>query len=210
MDTWQNRKEFIMANCAGCKPHPCYEGKDCARGYDYKPYDAPTRKEYAKAENLKVMNVSTRIEGEHYMEWTRLEEIIGFAKQMGYKRIGIAHCVGFLSEAKTMKDILDKDFEVHTICCKFSKINKQDFHLTQIHGDRYESICNSIGQAMVLNDLKTDMNIILGLCVGHDMLFTKYSEAPVTTFVVKDRVTGHNPVVSLYSRYHRKKFTGEG
>ena len=30
------------------------------------------------------------------------------------------------------------------------------------------------------------------------MLFTKYSQAPVTTLVVKDRVTGHNPVSVLY------------
>lgn len=50
---------------------------------------------------------------------------------------------------------------------------------------------------MVLNDLQTDLNIIVGLCIGHDILFTKYSEAPVTTFIVKDRVTGHNPAISF-------------
>ncbi len=44
------------------------------------------------------------------------------------------------------------------------------------------------------------MNIIMGLCVGHDMLFNKYSEAPVTTLVVKDRVTGHNPTAVLYGQ----------
>ena len=40
----------------------------------------------------------------------------------------------------------------------------------------------------------------LGLCVGHDMLFNKHSKAPVTTLVVKDRVTGHNPVAVLYGQ----------
>jgi uncharacterized metal-binding protein len=44
------------------------------------------------------------------------------------------------------------------------------------------------------------MNIIVGLCVGHDMLFAKYSSAPVTTLVVKDRVTGHNPAAVLYGQ----------
>jgi uncharacterized metal-binding protein len=39
----------------------------------------------------------------------------------------------------------------------------------------------------------------MGLCVGHDSLFTKHSEAPVTTLVVKDRVLGHNPVSALYT-----------
>ena len=49
---------------------------------------------------------------------------------------------------------------------------------------------------------KTAFNIIIGLCIGHDMLFTKHSRAPVTTLIVKDRFTGHNPVISLYTRYH--------
>ena len=46
----------------------------------------------------------------------------------------------------------------------------------------------------------TDMNIIVGLCVGHDMLFNKHSQAPVTTLIVKDRVTGHNPIAVLYGQ----------
>jgi uncharacterized metal-binding protein len=46
------------------------------------------------------------------------------------------------------------------------------------------------------------MNLVVGLCVGHDMLFTKRSEAPVTTFVVKDRVLAHNPVGAIYSGYY--------
>jgi uncharacterized metal-binding protein len=32
------------------------------------------------------------------------------------------------------------------------------------------------------------------------MLFAKYSRAPVTTLVVKDRVTGHNPAAVLYGQ----------
>jgi hypothetical protein len=36
--------------------------------------------------------------------------------------------------------------------------------------------------------------------VGHDMLFSRHSKAPVTTLVVKDRVTGHNPVSVLYGQ----------
>ncbi len=195
-----------MADCSGCKTFPCYKGEDCLRGQDFKAYDTPTRKEYGSAKNSKMLEVSTGIEGEHYMEWTRLEEIIGFAEQMGYRKIGIAHCVGLTNEAAVLKNILDKKFEVHAICCKFSGIDKKDFNLKQISDNRREAICNSIGQAMVLNDLNTELNLLVGLCVGHDILFTKYSEAPVTTFIVKDRVTGHNPAISLYSNYHLKKF----
>lgn len=42
------------------------------------------------------------------------------------------------------------------------------------------------------------MNVIVGLCVGHDMIFTKHADAPTTTLVAKDRLTGHNPVAALY------------
>jgi uncharacterized metal-binding protein len=45
--------------------------------------------------------------------------------------------------------------------------------------------------------------VIIGLCVGHDMLFTSNSKAPVTTLIVKDRMLGHNPIIALYSGYHR-------
>jgi uncharacterized metal-binding protein len=43
----------------------------------------------------------------------------------------------------------------------------------------YEPMCNPIGQAVFLNKSQTELNIILGLCVGHDSLFIKYSNAPV-------------------------------
>lgn len=195
-----------MVNCAGCKIHSCSNGEDCVRGQDLMSYVASSRKEYEKADNKKILEVSSHIEGEHYMEWTRLEEVFSFAEQMGYSRIGLSHCVGLTTEAKQLKDILGKKFAVESVCCKFSGIDKKEFNLTQIDCERYEAICNPIGQAMVLNGVNTDLNIIVGLCIGHDILFTKYSAAPVTTFIVKDRVTGHNPGVTLYSSYYHKKF----
>lgn len=68
-------------------------------------------------------------------------------------------------------------------------------------------MCNPIGQAKLLNDRKTDLNIILGLCVGHDSLFIKYSDAPITVLAAKDRVLGHNPLAAIYTShsYYNKK-----
>lgn len=192
-------------NCSGCKIYDCYGGENCKRGYDFKKYISMSGEAFDNKENKLILDVSTRLEGEHYMQLTRMEEIILFAKNMEYRKIGIAHCVGLTNEAKIIKDILDKHFTVYTICCKFSGIDKKDYDLKQIKDDRYEAICNPVGQAMVLNDLGTDLNLIVGLCMGHDILFNKYSEAPVSTFIVKDRVTGHNPAASIYSGYHRKK-----
>ena len=61
------------------------------------------------------------------------------------------------------------------------------------------TMCNPIGQAKLLNEAKTDLNIVLGLCVGHDTLFFKYSDAPVTVLAVKDRVLAHNPLGAVYT-----------
>lgn len=53
------------------------------------------------------------------------------------------------------------------------------------------NMCNPILQA--LEEAGTDFNVVIGLCVGHNSLFYKYSKAPVTTLIMKDRVSGHNP-----------------
>ena len=113
-----------------------------------------------------------------------------------------AICIGLENEARIIHKILAKDFEVHSVCCKVLGFNKDDFGLEKLHGEGFEAACNPIGQAMVLNKEKTQLNIILGLCIGHDILFTEHSKAPVTTLAVKDRVLAHNPLGAIYSNYY--------
>jgi len=82
----------------------------------------------------------------------------------------------------------------------------------KIHRGTDEAMCNPIFQAKLLNQSKTELNILLGLCVGHDSLFFKHAEAPTTVLAVKDRVTGHNPLAAIYlsDSYFRKiKQTGK-
>ena len=61
-----------------------------------------------------------------------------------------------------------------------------------------ERACNPVLQAKVLNRAQTGLNVTLGLCVGHDSLFYRFSQAPVTTLFAKDRVTGNNPAAAIY------------
>ena len=70
----------------------------------------------------------------------------------------------------------------------------------------HESACNPIAQARLLAEHGTDLNVIVGLCVGHDTLFIKHSEAPVTYLIVKDRVLAHNPAGALHAMdtYYRR------
>ncbi len=186
--------------CASCEQRDCYQkGKDCTNGR----YEVD--KCYERSEDDLAHRTSTWLEGSFYMELTRLEEIIRYAKEMGYQKLGIAFCVGFSNEAKLLDELLAREFQVSSVCCKVTGHNKEDRGLKKIIEDRYEAMCNPVIQAEVLNRDKTELNIILGLCVGHDILFTKYSEAPVTTFAVKDRVLAHNPLGALYSNYYLSK-----
>ncbi len=121
---------------------------------------------------------------------------------MGYKRLGIAFCVGLRDEANILLRVLEANgFEVGSVACKNGSIPKEEVGIAdcqKVRPGSYEALCNPIGQAAVLNKDNTDFNIVFGLCVGHDTLFIKHSDAPVTCLVAKDRVTAHNPVGALY------------
>ena len=124
---------------------------------------------------------------------------------MRYKHIGIAFCIGLSEEAQILYNILKNHFKVSSVCCKICGINKENLGLHKIIDGRFEVMCNPIAQAIILNKQNTDLNIICGLCIGHDITFTKNSSAPVTTFIVKDRVLSHNPAGVLYSNYYKKR-----
>ncbi len=132
-------------------------------------------------------------------------------KKCNFKKLGVAFCVGFSNEAKILSKILQHNgFEVNSVVCKNGSIPKEFLKIKdneKVRPGNYEPICNPIGQATLLNDAKTELNILLGLCVGHDSLFIKYSNAPVTVFAVKDRVLAHNPIGALYlsESYYKDK-----
>lgn len=196
-----------MYNCALCSIHACSSGKLNAA-----PKNCPcTSKEmdviktlYMDEENYKIAQASALIVSESYGEKTRLEETIAFAKKCNYKKIGLAFCIGLASESKIVSKILSYNgFEVSSVICKNGHISRE---LIGINNTKV-AMCNPIGQALFLNEEKTDLNIVLGLCVGHDSLFIKYSEAPVTVFAVKDRVLCHNPLAVVYQAetYYKDK-----
>jgi len=133
----------------------------------------------------------------------RIEEIVEFAHRMDYKRLGLAFCSGMQSEGNITTKILEKQgFEVVSVCCKVGAIHKEEIGIQdkqKVESGSFEPMCNPIAQAEILNEAETELNIMLGLCVGHDSLFIKYVKAPTTVFAVKDRVLGHNPLAALYT-----------
>lgn len=157
-------------------------------------------------ENEEVRNIavaSAQVEAEHYCQAPRVEEIMYFAKKIGAKKIGIATCVGLINESRTFAKILEaQGFEPYGVVCKVGSHPKEDLGITddeKVRPGTFEPYCNPVAQALILNEAKTDLNVIVGLCVGHDSLFIKYSDAIVTTLVTKDRVLAHNPCGALYT-----------
>jgi len=187
----------MVKDCVKCRSKECYEGKDCFE------LRRKARAAYSKDE-LKSMRISGDIEAEHYMKLTRLEEIMLYAKSMKMKRLGIAFCVGLSKEARVLEKVLTSNgFDVRSACCKICGIDKSELGVRRMGSQKLsEAVCNPIGQAMRLNACETDMNIVVGLCIGHDMLFARHAKAPSTTFIVKDRVLSHNPAGAIYSNYY--------
>lgn len=155
---------------------------------------------YQEKDNHDTMCAAAEVESEGYLKDCRVEEIINFAKKIGAKKLGIATCVGLLRESRTLAKILRAHgFEVYGAACKVGAIPKTEVGIHQNCEALGSTMCNPILQAKLLNRAETDLNLVVGLCVGHDSLFYKYSEALVTTVVTKDRVTGHNPAAVLYN-----------
>ncbi len=123
----------------------------------------------------------------------KLEEIRLFARNAGIHKIGIAHCAALTREAAVIAERLGDEFEVMAVGCKVSKIPLA----TILEDDSQGLACNPIGQVLELEHWGSEFNIVVGLCLGHDMIFNKYSKVPTTTLIVKDRAHKHNPMASL-------------
>lgn len=154
----------------------------------------------------KIARTSAKIESEFYGKKTRVEETVIFIKRMGFKKVGIACCVGLVKEAEKFAKILEvNNIDYYMVVCKVGSESKLDMNVEPeevLVNGKLEPMCNPVLQARILNREKSEFNILIGLCVGHDSLFMKHSKAPVSTLIAKDRVTGHNPAAALYSEYY--------
>ena len=146
---------------------------------------------YEQGDNRRLANAANEAKSK-YGKDTRVEGILEFARQLQAHKIGIATCISFMDESRVMADILRRHgFEVYSVMCKVgSMAREQDIK-------RGKKMCNPIQQARYLNEMGTELNIVIGLCIGHDSLFYRYSQAPVTTLVAKDWALAHNPIVAL-------------
>ena len=209
-----------MSNETGCKSCVDCGVLNCAhhdREYpDFCLTTELTEEQLAEVKDLyqhdplvhKVTVASAEVEGAFYGKMTRIEETMEFARRIGAKKLGIATCAGLIREARVIAQIFRKHgFEVYGVACKVGAIEKAEVPVEEKYIMKpHESMCNPIMQAKILNAAHTDLNVLVGLCVGHDSLFYRYAEGLTTTLIAKDRVTGHNPIAPVYlsQTYYKK------
>ncbi len=169
-------------------------------------YFDPSVLEFAKQASIQESECYINREAKPHVLYPvkpRLQELCEFAHRMGYKHIGLAFCAGLQKEASVLDKVLKQSgFEVSSVVCKVGCTPKERINIVdsqKIRVGEFESMCNPVVQAEILNEANTQFNVLLGLCIGHDSLFFKYTKAPTTVFAVKDRVLGHNPLAALYT-----------
>ena len=207
-------------NCAKCIKNYCYH-RDVEHAYPTCPSKAEEEGlskalgEY-KDEDLKFAQVAAEVAVDRYGGKSRIEETIDFIRRMGYHKVGLAFCYALKEEARLFANLMEATIEVEPILteineekkkeenekesitvesliCKVGSVGREKLDLKDFNTASIP-MCNPIAQAEFLNNQKTELNILLGLCIGHDTLFIKYSDAPVTILAVKDRLYKHNPV----------------
>ena len=124
----------------------------------------------------------------------RLAKTMRFAKECGFHKLGLAFCDTLDEQGRQIDAILRRNgFQVESVRCKVGHIDRCTIGVPSAQ----KAMRNPIAQAELLNEAGTELNIIVGLCVGHDALFIRHSKAPVTVLAAKDHVYDNAPLECL-------------
>jgi uncharacterized metal-binding protein/predicted Fe-Mo cluster-binding NifX family protein len=186
-------------DCVACRDHKCMRGERCKLAM---PAGAAPA---IDPEIDRMSEASLDISSEKERTLCRLSELIYFCLEMRYRRIGLAYCVDLLEPAETLTRVLRRFFTVYPVCCKVGGFADSDPLGEKGQRPARQVACNPRGQAEVLNHVGTDVNVLVGLCMGADCIFARFSEAPVTTLFVKDKSLANNPIGAVYSDYYLKE-----
>ena len=180
-------------DCLRCRDRVCLEGQPCPGLLPDLHCGAPGPDEEG------LLEVATDIACETERRLCRVAEFVHFCHGMSYQHVGIAFCVELYRETHILAHLLRRFLRVTPVCCKIGgrRISEEEVPSRPCH-----VACNPRGQAAELNRRKMEINAIVGLCIGCDLVFTQHSSAPVTTLFVKDRSLANNPVGALYSDYY--------
>lgn len=180
-------------DCTKCTAKTCRSAASCGAEEFSK---ADIQSAYAEPHNIRILQAAASlVDNGRAGMLSRLEEVIEFIKTMGYQRVGLAYCYGMENDARTVRDIFrEQGIRISGISCTVGGVAQDEINPQScIH----KVSCNPIGQATQMNDEGVDFVIIMGICLGHDILLQRNLKADFTTLVVKDRVFQHNPLMAL-------------
>ncbi|MBN1115831.1 MAG: DUF1847 domain-containing protein [Bacteroidales bacterium] len=183
-------------DCIKCKAKTCRTAVACKAG---KFDENQVLTEYTRTENQEIVQAAAKlVDNGRAGTLSRLQEIVEFANEMNYGKIGLAYCYGMENEAMLITNILrNKNLKVVPVSCTAGGLSQKEVNAKS----QIENVsCNPISQALQLNHEKVDLTLSMGLCLGHDILFNRYIQSDVTTLVVKDRVHNHSPLKELKTK----------
>ncbi|MDD4332039.1 MAG: DUF1847 domain-containing protein [Methanosarcinaceae archaeon] len=154
--------------CILCKKKDCLQGRNCSL--------IKSELEYSEKEKKELL-ISALFQAESEKK-RKLEEIVIYAKKMGYTKIGIAFAIEYEKEARLVYNILSRYFEIYSVCCKVCGFGKEDFGIPKKEASEFEAACNPKGQARLLNEDGAELNLMLGLDTINEILFSENSAAP--------------------------------
>lgn len=189
-------------DCLQCRDRVCLAGQSCLAGIRSGAIDE-------EIEARQVIETALDIAQERERRLCRVSEVVYFCLEMNYRRIGIAFCIELLEPAQILARVLRRFFDVVPVCCKIGGVSSHEISGASEMAARAQQglalSCNPHGQAAVLNQRRTEFNLIVGLCIGADALLAHASRAPVSTLFVKDRSLANNPIGALYSDYYLRE-----
>jgi len=205
----ESKKTTIV--CHQCKTNECLDRypngvPDFCQANKFWDVIERAKAEYFQPEDLKIHIATAKILKRGNEQWPRVMEAIEFARELGVSKVGLAVCVGLVREGREFARFLNHaGLEVISVACMIGGMSHTDTGIPEELAVEKGISCNPIAQAEILNQEGTGLNFIYGLCMGHDTLFIRHSEAPVTYIAVKDFATGNNPTAALFSPFLRRR-----
>jgi uncharacterized metal-binding protein len=181
-------------NCTSCEDKVCRkQHKSCDRESFLNYEIIEQYKEVSHSEIVKA--AAELVDSGRAGTLSRMEEIIEFAKRMNYQKLGIAYCYGMEKQAKAIETLLINDwFDVSAVSCSVGGLKQSEVNSAScVH----KVSCNPLGQAEQLNAEKVDLTLVVGICMGHDILLNRNLAMDSTTLVVKDRKFNHVPLMGI-------------
>jgi uncharacterized metal-binding protein/predicted Fe-Mo cluster-binding NifX family protein len=185
-------------DCLACPSRACTRGDPCVGPFPR--IHAPVLDSREK----RLLEVGQEVSAESDPRLCRVAELIHFVLGMEVQKVGLAYCWELFREVEVLVAVLSRHFTVVPVCCRVGSGEET----TDPAGET--SACRPDLQAALLEEAGTEINVMAGLCIGCDLLFTERSHVPATTIFVRDRALAHNPMAALHTRYYRDQIESRG